>query len=124
MSNERTKAVDFAVDVISRKRWQCVGPLLALSSCSYLGALLALSSSSPALSAPVWGNVNLAYFIAISQFGMTFLVAIVYTLWTNACVDPLSECAHGDLRSLANSRSSVSTEPPTLPMLSLQGDVR
>lgn len=128
MNTERPIAVDTLIAEISRKRWQCVAPLLAISLSTYVASLLILSSSSSVLAIAIWGKVNLAYVIAISQFIITFLTAIIYTQWVNNQVDVLTAAAHRVLcdrkiRAEARPASASEVNKATPLVLTSQGEM-
>jgi uncharacterized membrane protein (DUF485 family) len=37
----------------------------------------------------MFGSINLAYVLALAQFAITFLTAIIYALWARRAIDPL-----------------------------------
>src|ERR1700722_13963570 len=77
------------VKEIARRRAQVVVPLMLCSFATYVATLVALSSFPDFVGYKVLGAINLAYVLALAQFAITFLTALVYALWTRRAIDPL-----------------------------------
>jgi uncharacterized membrane protein (DUF485 family) len=91
------------VKEIARRRTQVVVPLFLGSFATYLATLVALSYFPNLVRHKIFGAINLAYVLALAQFAITFLVAIIYALWARHVVDPLVDDAFAILsRSPAN----------------------
>jgi uncharacterized membrane protein (DUF485 family) len=52
----------------------------------------------------VFGAINVAYVLAISQFGIIFLIAATYAYWVKSEIDPLTAQARSRLASQALER--------------------
>lgn len=81
------------VKEIARRRTQVVVPLFLCSFATYVATLVALSYFPGLVGHKIFGAINLAYVLALAQFAMTFLVALIYALWTRRVVDPLVQDA-------------------------------
>lgn len=64
-------------DMLRAKR-RFLLPCCAFFSLYYLAFLVLVGWFSDFVKQPVWGKVNLAYLLAISQFVMTWVLAYVY----------------------------------------------
>lgn len=51
----------------------------------------------------VWGNINVAYLLGLSQFLSTFIIAYLYWLFSNAKLDPLASKIRGEIEELDGS---------------------
>ncbi|MBU9477061.1 DUF485 domain-containing protein [Burkholderia multivorans] len=72
-------------------------PLLALSLGTYVATLLAFIYAPSAVSQRVFGTVNVAYLLALSQFAITFFVAVAYSISARRVADPLVDDIHAML---------------------------
>jgi len=77
------------VKEIARRRVQVVLPLFLCSLATYVTTLLALSYFPGLVGYKVFGSINLAYVLALAQFAITFLTAVIYALWARRAIDPL-----------------------------------
>jgi uncharacterized membrane protein (DUF485 family) len=77
------------VKEIARRRAQVVLPLFLCSFATYVATLLALSYLPGLVGYKMFGSINLAYVLALAQFAITFLTAIIYALWARRKIDPL-----------------------------------
>ena len=77
------------VKEIARRRTQVVVPLFLCSFTTYVATLVALSYFPNLVGYKVFGAINLAYVLALAQFAITFLTALIYALWTRRAIDPL-----------------------------------
>lgn len=80
-------------DVRHLEKWRvtvCI-PLLAVSLISFLATVLAFSYAPDTMSRIVFGSVNVAYLLALAQFLITFLVAVIYSLSARKSADPARE---------------------------------
>src|SRR5271154_3140658 len=72
---------DAIVKEIARRRAQVVLPLFLCSFVTYVMTLLALSYLPGLVGYKIFGSINLAYVLALSQFAITFVTAFIYALW-------------------------------------------
>ncbi len=77
------------VGEIARRRARIVRPLFVASFAFYLTSLVALAYFPGLVTYRLYGSINLAYALAITQFVMTFLVAFIYARQTSRLVDPV-----------------------------------
>jgi uncharacterized membrane protein (DUF485 family) len=82
-------AASAIVREIARRRTRVVVPLFLASFATYLATLVALSYFPDLVGHRMFGAINLAYVLALSQFAITFLTAFIYALWTRRAIDPL-----------------------------------
>jgi uncharacterized membrane protein (DUF485 family) len=80
---------NFFVREIARRRTGVVVPLLLCSLASYVATLIALSYFPRLVGYKISGAINLAYILALAQFAVTFLIALIYALWARRVLDPL-----------------------------------
>ena len=102
------KSVDDLADELAARRARFVWPVLVASLCVYTGALVALSYAD-FVKARVFGNVNVAYLIAVFLCVGTFFVALAYASWARKHFDPLADELRGALErdQALNDRSEV-----------------
>ena len=77
------------VKEIARRRTQVVVPLFLCSFATYVVTLIALSYFPDLVGFKIFGAINLAYVLALAQFAITFLTALIYALWARRAIDPL-----------------------------------
>jgi len=77
------------VKEIARRRLQVVAPLFLCSFAMYVATLVALSFFPGLVGYKIFGSINLAYVLALAQFAITFLTALIYAVWTRRAIDPL-----------------------------------
>ncbi|TXN00752.1 DUF485 domain-containing protein [Methylobacterium sp. WL64] len=64
----------------------------------FFGATLVTFAYLPDLvGVKVYGSINVAYLLAVSQFAVSFLIAAVYALWARKVLDPLTAEARARL---------------------------
>ena len=51
----------------------------------------------------IWGNINVAYILGLSQFISTFVIAYMYWRFSNAKLDPLASRIRGEIEELDGS---------------------
>lgn len=95
-------AADELVAEIGRRRQKFVHPLFLFAFSFFCLTLLALAYLPDLVGYKVYGAINLAYVLALSQFGITFLVAAIYAWWARTVIDPLTSQAR--IRLAAQSR--------------------
>jgi uncharacterized membrane protein (DUF485 family) len=81
------------VKEIARRRRQVVVPLFLCSFATYVATLIALSYFPHLVGSKIFGAINLAYVLALAQFAITFLTALIYAVWARRAVDPLVSTA-------------------------------
>src|SRR6267154_1892093 len=77
------------VKEIARRRAKVVVPLFLSSFAMYVATLVALSYFPGLVGYKIFGSINLAYVLALAQFAITFLTAVIYALWARRAIDPL-----------------------------------
>lgn len=100
-SSTKSKALS-ALRLISLRRWRIVSPLLTLSLGSYMATLVAFAYFPNATSRILTGSINVAYALALTQFVVTFAVAVLYSAMAARWVDPLTADAHALCAELAD----------------------
>ncbi len=84
---------DELVAEIGRRRQAFVHPLFLSAFSLFCLTLLAFAYLPDLVGYKVYGVINLAYVLALSQFGITFLVAATYAYWARTAIDPLTHQA-------------------------------
>jgi uncharacterized membrane protein (DUF485 family) len=84
---------DELVAEIRRRRHAFVHPLFLAAFSLFCLTLLAFAYLPDLVGYRVYGAINLAYLLALSQFGITFLVAATYARWARTAIDPLTHQA-------------------------------
>ena len=81
------------VGEIAHRRTSVVVPLFLCSFVSYVATLIALSYFPNLVAYKIFGSINLAYILALAQFAVTFLTALIYARWARRVLDPLVDDA-------------------------------
>jgi uncharacterized membrane protein (DUF485 family) len=84
-----------ALGLIASRRRRIVVPLLLLSLGSYVATLVVFVYFPDATAKIVTGSINVAYTLALTQFLVTFAVALLYSATAAKWVDPVTEDALG-----------------------------
>jgi len=84
---------DELIAEIGRRRQAFVHPLFLVAFSLFCSTLLAFAYLPDLVGYKVYGAINLAYVLALSQFGVTFVVAATYTRWARSAIDPLTHQA-------------------------------
>jgi uncharacterized membrane protein (DUF485 family) len=84
---------DELIAEIGRRRQAFVHPLFLASLSLFCLTLLAFAYLPDLVGYEIYGAINLAYVLALSQFGVTFLVAATYSYWARTAIDPLTRQA-------------------------------
>lgn len=95
-------------DVRHLEDWRtavCI-PLLAVSLISFLATILAFSYAPDIISRTVFGSINVAYLLALTQFLITFLVAVIYSLSARKSADPARERICKTLEQFAGDKNA------------------
>jgi|SRR5271168_4195927 len=93
---------DELVAEIGRRRRAFTHPIFLSAFCFFCLTLLAFAYLPDLVGYKVYGAINLAYVLALSQFGITFVVAASYAWWARTVLDPLTSQAR--IRLAAQSR--------------------
>ncbi len=98
-------AGDLILEIAHRRR-SVAHPLFVVSFALFCLTLLALAYLPESVGYKVFGAINVAYILAITQFGVTFLIAAIYAYWAKSQIDPLT--AQARLRLASQVRERVS----------------
>jgi uncharacterized membrane protein (DUF485 family) len=85
------------VQEIEKRRRRTVRPLFCFSFLLFCGTLVAFAYLPSLVAYRVYGVINVAYCLALAQFGVTFLVAAAYGYWAKSAIDPLTLAARTQL---------------------------
>lgn len=74
-----------------RRHRSFVFPVLAAALVWYILYVLAASYLPTWMATPVWGNINVAIIVGLSQFVVTFGITAIYVRFANRKLDPSAE---------------------------------
>ncbi len=93
-------ARDPAFSVLVRRKLRLVVPATVFFLIYYFALPVGVGWFPELMNRKVWGDANLAYLFALSQFGMAWLLALVYVLaasgWDRAERALLEKFGHGE----------------------------
>jgi uncharacterized membrane protein (DUF485 family) len=91
LADKRDAGHDLPLSVgrIEETRRSIVRPLFLFSTAFYVLGLVVLAYFPDVVSVKISGSINVAYVLALAQFVMTFVVAIIYARRANQVVDPM-----------------------------------
>lgn len=82
---------------LSQRRTRFLWPLVGATLGTYIAVLIVLAYWPSLVATKVVGSINLAYILGVSQFLMTFAVAVLHARWAHRRVDPLAARIRGEL---------------------------
>jgi uncharacterized membrane protein (DUF485 family) len=81
---------DPEVDELRRRHRSFVFPMTVVFFVYYLLLLIGAGFWKDLFAKSVYDNINVGYLFALSQFVMSFIIAIAYTRYANRRLDPLA----------------------------------
>lgn len=88
---------------LRRKFRGFVFPMTAFFLCWYFLYIILSIWARDMMDTKLWGNINMAYVLGLSQFLSTFIIAYLYWRFSNAKLDPLASQIRGEIEELDGS---------------------